>query len=458
MGDDSSSGSNTMPELQQSAARILSVATLVVVVTCLVGFTHKDTVLQSLSSMPISGEAAVFGLADMGSDGKSLMKANDHQLKASDARETTLVYDSRRPQTGSPVTPMNHGTAAPAKIKHAKTVNFTQPAWGYQIGYNSNGPASWADKYNTVNGKGFCDGKKQSPIDINEQRDMRVHVSNQLKFHWKMWRPTDNQYVDVINTGRTIQYQGKGLQLSTTEFEHHTYTLQNIRFYQPSEHTVNGKHYPLEMRFVHQSRDGKYLEVALLLNENKNRVAAKRWKKEPCYSCNDNFFFNHSLHWMDLPKDAGTEKRLQHGFNLLEMMPDDQNYFTYTGSFSSPPCTEGVKYVVLLPHKEINVTPRQIAAFPFHGNNRPTQPLNGRVVEYLSKVHGDYVSPLFTKDDYYGTAPPAINGRVYEEEKDQQVQENNQDKWQHKIFRDLGRIKRRHFLQFGKPGLKNYAA
>merc|ERR1711998_645381 len=80
------------------------------------------------------------------------------------------------------------------------------------------------------NKKGFCDGKQQSPIDINEQRDLQLHVSNQLKLNWKMWRPTADQYVDVINTGRTIQIQGKGLEISTTEFEHKNYKLQISAF------------------------------------------------------------------------------------------------------------------------------------------------------------------------------------------------------------------------------------
>jgi carbonic anhydrase len=443
-----------MPELSRNAGRLVAAAMLVVGVICVVGFAHRDTVMQSLHlNMPMTGEAAVFAMADSDLDAPKKTNVLAEKIKHAKARAMKLAVG---PRTGAPVIPMNHGTAAPIKINASNTTNFTNPEWGYQVGVNSNGPDSWPDKYNTVNKKGFCDGKQQSPIDINEQRDLQLHVSNQLKLNWKMWRPTADQYVDVINTGRTIQIQGKGLEISTTEFEHKNYKLQNIRFYQPSEHTINGQNYPMEMRFVHQAADGSYFELALLMKENMNRVASKLWRKEPCYECNDNYFFNMSLNWMDLPQKPGTEKRLQHGFDLLDMMPDDLNYFAYTGSFSSPPCTEGVQYAVLLPHKEINLTPRQIAAFPFHGNNRPVQPLDGRIVDYLSKEHGQYVSPVYTQTGFYGTAPPNIEGKAYDAELDTRVQITQNNKYMHKVFRDLGRIKKRRYLHYGGPKMKHY--
>lgn len=423
-----------------------ALAALLIVTVCVVGFTQRDTVMQSLfENQPMTGEAAVFAMADSSATQHSSQFSSLAQNKAT---ETML---KAKAWTGAPVDHMNHGTAAPESLQAVPVPNFAKPAWGYTVGRDSTGPDSWADRYNKAGGKGFCDGKQQSPIDINTQRNLRMHVVNRLKLDWKMWRPNGDM-VQMINTGWTMQVQGAGLEMSSTTFEDKKYKMKNIRFYQPSEHTVNGKHYPLEMRFVHQASDGAYLELGMLFHEDATRVASKLWKKEPCYECNDNYFFNMSLNWMDLPKKAGTQQQLKYGFNLLDMMPSDLNYFTYDGSFSAPPCTEGVKYVVLLPHREIFVSPRQVAAFPFHGNNRPVQPLNGRKVDYLSAVKGQYVTPVYTADGFFGSASPAVEPFAYEGgPQNPIVQEHIMDDNLHKVFRDLGKVavKRVH-RGFGK--------
>jgi carbonic anhydrase len=417
-----------MPENTRVAGAAM--AALLIVTVCVVGFTHRDTVMQSLfEDQPMTGEAAVFAMAD--SSATQGHKAEMTQLKA--AAWTGAPRDNGRA--------FGTGTAAPESLAAVPVPNFAKPAWNYEVGRSSTGPDSWADRYNKAGGKGFCDGKKQSPIDIDTQRNLRMHVVNKLKLDWKMWRPNGDM-VQMINTGWTMQIQGAGLETSVTTFEDKAYKMKNIRFYQPSEHSINGEHYPLEMRFVHQAADGAYMELGLLFHEDAQHVSSRLWGKEPCYECNDNYFMNMSLNWMDLPKKAGTQQQLKYGFNLLDMMPDDLNYFTYDGSFSAPPCTEGVKYVVLLPHKEIFVSPRQVAAFPFHGNNRPTQPLNGRKVDYLSAVKGQYVTPVYSADGFFGTAAPAVEPYAYEGGVENPiVQEHIMDDGLHKVFRDLGKVR-----------------
>jgi carbonic anhydrase len=67
--------------------------------------------------------------------------------------------------------------------------------------------------------------------------------------------------------------------------------------------------------------------------------------------------------------------------NPAGLLPDDVGYYTYMGSVTAPPCTEGVRWYVL--KNPVNISAKQIRAFAelFPHDVRPLQPLNGRVVQ-----------------------------------------------------------------------------
>jgi carbonic anhydrase len=89
--------------------------------------------------------------------------------------------------------------------------------------------------------------------------------------------------------------------------------------------------------------------------------------------------------WLDLPRDADSEVHLDGEFNVLDILPVDLSAYRYDGSLTTPPCTEGVNWLVV--QEPITMSAEQIVLFQSalrasccEFNNRPTQPLNGREV------------------------------------------------------------------------------
>merc|ERR1712098_684157 len=82
------------------------------------------------------------------------------------------------------------------------------------------------------------------------------------------------------------------------------------------------------------------------------------------------------LPWKGLTPAAGN-KPLQ-AFDPTAVLPAKRDYYFYRGSFTTPPYTGGVKWVVLRAYQ--SVTAAQASVFPFSNNFRPVQPLNGRRV------------------------------------------------------------------------------
>jgi carbonic anhydrase len=67
--------------------------------------------------------------------------------------------------------------------------------------------------------------------------------------------------------------------------------------------------------------------------------------------------------------------------NAADLLPSNHNYYTFDGSLTTPPCTEGVSWYVL--ETPVSFSKAQIEKFAsiYPGNARPIQPLNNRVVQ-----------------------------------------------------------------------------
>jgi carbonic anhydrase len=141
------------------------------------------------------------------------------------------------------------------------------------------------------------------------------------------------------------------------------YELQQLHFHRPSEDKVNGHSFDLEIHLVHTNARGELAVVAIFAqkgaaNETIEKILAAT------------------------PNTPGPEREVR-GFqiNASEILPANANYFTYRGSLTTPPCTEGVTWLVL--KTPITVSAEELKAFAavFRPNARPIQSLGMRVVK-----------------------------------------------------------------------------
>lgn len=141
------------------------------------------------------------------------------------------------------------------------------------------------------------------------------------------------------------------------------YELTQFHFHRPSEEYIHGKQYDMVLHLMHQAGDGQVAAVAVLLKAgNSNPTIQQLWKYMPKTAVKEE-------------KIAGVE------VNPAGLLPYDTAYYTYMGSITAPPCTEGVTWFVL--KTPVDISAQEISAFAklYPHDVRPPQPLNGRVVK-----------------------------------------------------------------------------
>ena len=193
-------------------------------------------------------------------------------------------------------------------------------------------------------------GKQQSPIDI---RNAILKSLPPIDFRYKPSK------IDLINNGHTIQENeepGSFGIAGDRRFE-----LQQFHFHSPSEHTVDGNHFPMEMHLVHKASDGTVGVVAVFIRKGEHNNAFDSV-------------------WDMLPSQLQPDRQSNAKIDATRLLPPDRTYYSYDGSFTTPPCTEQVKWVVLA--TPVEMSNQQIERFRavIHHNNRPVQPLNERTI------------------------------------------------------------------------------
>lgn len=215
-------------------------------------------------------------------------------------------------------------------------------AWSYE---GETGPANWG------NVKPICaTGRTQSPIDIATTQPQ--DVSNITL----SYQPSN---LRIVNKGHTVQLNYDAGSFITIDGQR--YNVDNIHYHLPSEHRVDGKSFAAELHIVH--KDGDKLAVIGILIE----VGAANPAYDP--------FVTH------LPDVVGPEVAPPGvTINAADLLPSLQTTFRYTGSLTTPPCTEGVAWNVMI--TPVQISAEQLAALQrlFEGNNRPVQDLNERTV------------------------------------------------------------------------------
>lgn len=220
-----------------------------------------------------------------------------------------------------------------------------EPAWGYE---GQHGPAHWGDL--AAEYASCKTGRSQSPINITSAKPARLAS---LRFHYQA---TD---LDIVNNGHSIQVNyATG---SSIEVGGKRYRLLQFHFHSPSEHAVDGRPYDMVAHLVHQAADGQLGVVAVLMRKGKANPVIE------------------SI-WAHLPRHAGDQKQADMQINITDLLPTGHRYYNYTGSLTTPPCSEGVNWMVL--QTPVEVSADQIATFNnlFSGNVRPHQPLHERII------------------------------------------------------------------------------
>lgn len=221
--------------------------------------------------------------------------------------------------------------------------------WSYQ---GKTGPLNWGKL--DPDYQACSKGHQQSPVDIRG-----AHLNKNLpaiEFHYMAGSITEenNGHTIVMNVtpGSYIVIEGV------------RYNLVQFHFHHPSENTVRGKYSDMEVHFVHKSADGKIVVLAVFMAEDAfkpNTVLAALWPK--------------------LPKSVGTTSKVTEMVNPAGLLPPTPGYWTFEGSLTTPPCSEGVRWFVFV--DPLTLSRDQLKAFSalYDMNARPVQDLHGRKIE-----------------------------------------------------------------------------
>jgi carbonic anhydrase len=271
-------------------------------------------------------------------------------------------------KAAAPATPAAPSAAAeqkqaakPAKVASVATVSTTPPHsptaekdhgaahWSY---FGAEGAEKWGDIDPSF---ATCKtGAEQSPINIVSANSTKAKL-DKLEFNYLPSR------FAIANNGHTVQVDydpGSHIKVGAQKYE-----LVQFHFHTPSEEEIDGKEFDMVMHLVHRSAEGKLAVVAVLFDRGGENPFLKSF-------------------WERLPRDSGESRSLPTlPVRVAEVLPLDKSYFTYMGSLTTPPCSEGVRWFVL--KTPVGISKAQTTAFRrIHPmNNRPVQALGSRVVK-----------------------------------------------------------------------------
>ena len=247
------------------------------------------------------------------------------------------------------------------------------------------GPHNWDNT--EAGGHADCKLNEQSPINIGA-----VNVDTTLRPLNRQW---DNKTIiagaKLKNNGHAIKMDFQAtegqqpLKLTDPNQNGKEYEMIQFHFHAPSEHTFGGALRDMEVHMVHQAADGTFLVLGVTFIASPNGASNflnSFWDLLPALD-----YSNGGA----LPADQTTIREV----DMSDVLPPSMDFFNYNGSFTTPPCTEGVKWYVM--DEPVHMSTKQLEAyqktmhlnssvwngvseFYARGTNRPVLPLNGRTV------------------------------------------------------------------------------
>ncbi|MEX1166690.1 MAG: carbonic anhydrase family protein [Hydrogenophaga sp.] len=301
-----------------------------------------------------------------GKGGSVSLRVGGHVIAAADSHSPTpaLANDRRgesmqRPRkakASAPVSRHEHSRARAAVLSgHAAPEAHTpagsghaEPHWEHE---GENGPQNWANlkpEFSTC-----ATGKRQSPVHILEA-DTVAGPAEVLQFDYK---PSGGS---IVNNGHTVQVDLAGNNVLYVRGS--AYKLIQFHFHHPSEERVNYKGFAMVAHLVHKNEEGQLAKVAVLIDPGaENPLIEQLLARMP----------------LDVKDRVGFPAGL---IDMNQLLPTDQRYYQFIGSLTTPPCTEGVLWLVM--KQPMTVSREQLKLFTklYPMNARPVQALNGRLV------------------------------------------------------------------------------
>ncbi len=275
---------------------------------------------------------------------KDLQRSSAHGAPApAPAARTAAATHDVKP---APARRKTHRGAEPGAGHAASAHAHAQIHWSYE---GEGGPQNWGRL--STEYAACASGKRQSPIDIRDGIGVDLEPI-QFAYRAANFRVLDNGHtIQVALAGGSISLLGK------------TYQLLQFHFHRPSEEQVNGKSFDMVAHMVHKADDGKLAVVAVLLEKGgEHPLIQTVWNNLPLEK-------NDEVIPPSLTLDPG------------QLLPDSRSYYTYMGSLTTPPCSEGVLWLVL--KKPQQISPEQLAVFArlYKNNARPPQPAFDRLIK-----------------------------------------------------------------------------
>lgn len=253
------------------------------------------------------------------------------------------------PTPATAVAAVDHGPA-PTPVRRAAP----KPAAGHggdvHWAYNGEGgPQAWGGLRPEFS---LCgSGKRQSPIDIRDGIAVDLEPV-QFDYRASSFRVIDNGHTVQVNVapGNTIMLNGR------------RWELVQFHFHRPSEERIDGRQFDMVAHLVHKDPDGKLAVVAVLLERGSAQPIVQQV-------------------WNNLPLEKGEEQAASSAMDLAHLLPPDRRYYTYMGSLTTPPCSEGVTWIVM--RQPVQLSQQQIDIFSrlYPMNARPVQQASGRLIK-----------------------------------------------------------------------------
>ncbi|CAK8712683.1 MAG: carbonic anhydrase [Candidatus Electronema aureum] len=236
--------------------------------------------------------------------------------------------------------------AAAALVLLAGTACAAEGQWGYA---GENGPEHWAALDPSF---ALCAQRaNQSPVNLTGFIEAELEpISFDYSGLVTKLRRTNSTVQADYSAGSFITLGGR------------SYELKQIDFHTPSEHQIDGESFPLEAQFVHADANGQLAVISVLYNLGEENFALKKL-------------------WQQMPTEAGQEVGMATQVRADKLLPENREYYRVTGSLTTPPCTEGVLWLIL--KNQVATSEAQVKQFSelLGGpNNRPPQSLKARAV------------------------------------------------------------------------------